>query len=161
MYSEHIGDIFTSTADAIGHGVNCHGLMAAGIAKAVRAKMPDRFYADYNTLCQLYDMQGEFNISVNDETGLTIVNLYTQVFPGPNAEYRLLVSSMARFIMENDSVLNDQDNYFESIALPRIGCGIGGLDWNIVKPILQGFSKFIDIEVWELPEVADEDFGTS
>lgn len=153
MYSEHVGDIFTSTADAIGHGVNSRGVMGAGIAKAVRAKMPDRYFGDYKNLCTIYDMSGEFNVGVDDETGLTIINLYTQVMPGANAEYRLLVSSMAKFIMENDSVLNDQDNYFESIALPRIGCGIGGLDWKYVKPILQGFSEFIDIEVWELEGV--------
>lgn len=159
MYSEHIGDIFTSTADAIGHGVNCRGLMGAGIAKAVRAKMPDRFFADYQTLCTLYDMQGDYSIGVNDETGLTIVNLYTQIEPGANAEYRLLVAALTRFVAQNDSPLNDAHDYIKTLALPRIGCGIGGLDWKIVRQILRGFSEFIDIEVWELPEVADEHFG--
>lgn len=35
-----------------------------------------------------------------------------------------------------------------SIALPPLGCGNGGLDWNKVKPIMhEALSKLEDIEV--------------
>lgn len=147
MYSEHVGDIFTSTADVIGHGVNCRGVMGAGIAKVVRARMPEWYFEEYARLCLKYDMSGQYTLSFNERSDTVIANLFTQVAPGPNAEYRLLVAAMTAFIVDRP------EHGASSIALPRIGCGIGGLDWKHVKPILQGFSRHINIEVWELEGV--------
>lgn len=44
------GDIFTSTAQALGHGVNVCGLMGAGIALQFRKRFPD-MYLEYQKHC--------------------------------------------------------------------------------------------------------------
>lgn len=146
MYSEHVGDIFNTTADAIGHGVNCHGVMGAGIAKAVRAKASEQYFNRYKFVCYNTNPAGTAEEHYDRDMKIFITNLFTQVEPGPNAKYNLLVSAMTDYI-------SNPFRRSQSIALPRIGCGIGGLDWKYVRPILQGFSYHINIEVWELEGV--------
>lgn len=147
MYSEHIGDIFNTTADAIGHGVNNCGVMGSGIAKHIRRVVGEDYYLDYCRNSGLGGTIGSYHI-YSRSNGPDIVNLYTQQNPGPNAEYRHIVSSLGSLASNYEF-----GHEIVSLALPRIGCGIGGLDWNIVREILRGFGEVMDIEVWELDGV--------
>lgn len=142
-YSEHIGNIFNTTADAIGHGVNNRGVMGAGIAGYIRKRVGEDYYQHYFNFCGP-GSTGSYNIYHSDTTA-TIVNLFTQELPGPNAEYRHIVSSLGA-LASNYAFGHE----IVSLALPRIGCGIGGLEWPIVREILRGFGEVMDIEVWEL-----------
>jgi O-acetyl-ADP-ribose deacetylase (regulator of RNase III) len=127
-----VGDLFDQKVDAIGHGVNCKGKMGAGIATQFRKREPI-MYAQYQERCEaglIYP--GEvFTWFGNDHI---IFNIASQDQPGPDASLAFLSSAM--FVVEN---LCNRNKW--SVALPWIGCGIGGLDKADVTRVFNIFGK--------------------
>lgn len=147
---ERNGDVFTTEATYIGHGVNCKGIMGAGIAKTIREKFP-LVYECYRLDCfnrPEYFRPGSF--SVYAENGKNIVNLVTQDRPGPNANYIWVFDSLYRFSF-NARKSGKIEKYGNVCAIPEIGCGIGGLEWPVVKKIIEAVESAvpeIEYEVW-------------
>lgn len=110
--------------EAIGHGANCQTIMGAGIAAQIKERYPSAFYAD--VFCPLSPIEKLGNYSCNDVEN--IFNFYTQFEPGANADYIWLKSCLRKFNFMYTGM---------SIGLPKIGCGIGGLKWEVVKNIIQ------------------------
>lgn len=111
--------------DQIAHGCNTYNLMNSGIAAQIKERYPEAFYAD-----RFADMPtGMWRVGkLTHNEDRTIFNLYTQVKPGTNAD--LMYIRMALRLL-NIYYLNDA----EILGLPLVGCGIGGLTWEEVKPI--------------------------
>lgn len=141
---EKQGDLFTTTAPAIAHGVNTHGVMGAGVAKLIRARY-EHVYDGYRSAC-LHGHLLPGGLDVEDGGDVYIYNIASQDKPGPNARLDWLTTGVRAALTHADK--HDLD----VIAMPRIGCGIGGLDWDDVKPVLEAAAAefFCDIEVWTL-----------
>lgn len=141
---ERKGSLFTSTADAYAHGVNTAGLMGAGIAIGFKHNWPD-MYAEYKDLCKTGRLSpgSVFTYFAPDRT---IYNIASQDKPGKNARLSWLESGL--FCALGRAA---EDNV-NTIAMPRIGCGIGGLDWVDVRDIVEHYAENqpVDIEVWTL-----------
>lgn len=123
------GDLFDSDADAVGHGTNTHGAMGAGIAVLFRRKYPE-MYKLYHSLCknQMNELAGTTYLYSTDEGKFRYVaNIFSQTAPGPTARTELLVSGLKDAFekLEADPELKNP-----TLAIPLIGCGIGGLDWD-------------------------------
>lgn len=119
------------------HGANCRKTMGAGIAYQIAKRYPDAYYADkYFELPEGLWRLGKYSCS--DEG--SIINLYTQDLPGPNASLEAIRLSL-RLVVDDILFKNDL------IGLPLIGCGIGGLKWEDVKPIIQEELKDFDVTV--------------
>lgn len=120
--SLHRGDLFaTPELTALAHGCNCAGAMGAGIALAFKARWPD-MYHDYVTRCA----DGRFNLGdvfIWRAGGVTIFNLATQPHWRAAAQLPAIASSVAAMLGEAQALGLDH------IAMPRIGAGLGGLDW--------------------------------
>jgi O-acetyl-ADP-ribose deacetylase (regulator of RNase III) len=122
------------TFDVIVHGCNCQCVMGAGIAKAIRSAFPAAYDADRATAKG--DMAKLGTISVA-EVGvapgrLSVVNAYTQYHyrgPGPLVEYSAVRSCMAS-LKERFAGLR--------IGYPRIGAGLAGGDWSVIREIIRG-----------------------
>jgi O-acetyl-ADP-ribose deacetylase (regulator of RNase III) len=144
--TEHQGDLFTSNTDAIGHGVNCQGLMGAGIARKFRELWPD-MYNEYKKLCQEGLLRPGQIYPYRTYASGVVINIATQEYPGPDANYVWLERGV------NNALAFCEERGLTSLALPRLGCGIGGLDWNLVRDSLEraaeNYSK-VDLEVWSL-----------
>jgi O-acetyl-ADP-ribose deacetylase (regulator of RNase III) len=144
-FTERRGDLFSSKAAAIGHGVNTKGLMGAGIAAAFRAAYPD-MYKEYRLLCT----EGLLNpgdIFPYKTRTHTVINIASQEHPGPDAKIEWLQQGVGR------ALEHCRKRGLDSLALPRIGCGIGGLNWSEVRTVLQALSSVypsIGLEVWSL-----------
>lgn len=127
-YKEINGDLFTlfenGDVEAIGHGANCQSIMGAGIALQVKKRYPEAYYGDL--FSPLSPVQKLGNYSSNKMQ--TIFNFYTQFEPGPNANYIWIKSCLRKF---NHQYIGTH------LGLPQIGCGIGGLNWGIVREIVQ------------------------
>ena len=121
--------------DVIAHGANCQSKMGAGIAKQIKERYPDAYYAD------LYDWRlPEMKLgSLSWTNDRSIFNLYTQYDLGKDARISALCNALAQF---NLIVSKDL-----KIGLPQIGCGIGGLEWSVVKAIIQKYLKDYDVTV--------------
>lgn len=160
MITKVVGDITNSTCKVIAHGVNCQGVMGSGVALHILKKWPKvkALYLDYFT---------EFNAGIDGEnflgqidsvqidrekTSKVIVNCFTQQFFGPGdyryLSYDALVSCMSKlYILCECYKVNE-------VAIPRIGCGLAGGSWPIVKSILlDAFPPDFNIKVYVLDEL--------
>lgn len=94
------------------------------VAKIVRNRYPT-VYDKYRDHCVNRNLFGGDSYLVEDEiTGRRVFNLASQVQPGPNAYIDYLVDSILR--------MDSQAKHFgiKTVHMPRIGCGIGGLNWH-------------------------------
>lgn len=139
------GDIFTSTAPSIGHGVNTMGMMGAGIALQFRDEYPEMFetYAQFCIDGSL--VPGGVLIWEDINANIPLVfNIASQELTGANATLEFLRSGLER-TAQFMSILK-----VETIALPEIGCGIGGLDLpDVIEVIEDVESEYgITVELW-------------
>lgn len=143
-YNEVDGDLIEMSLngkfDLISHGCNCKKTMGAGIAKLIATTYPLAYEVDKQYNATMGD------ISICRDYDTIIVNSYTQLFPGgvgygPDSimsRYDALISCMRKI---NDEFKGSH------IGLPLIGCGIAGLDWNVVKGIIQQQLTDLDITI--------------
>lgn len=129
-YQEITGDLFDSTDDVIGHGVNCRGAMSSGIAVSFKNKYPE-MHDIYVNLCDEDRLELGMVYPYKSENGQWIFNLATQDLPGANATYEALYFSLNRAL----SVMPMAR--LKTLSLPQIGCGVGGLEWEIVSEIIK------------------------
>ncbi|MBZ0289193.1 MAG: macro domain-containing protein, partial [Anaerolineae bacterium] len=128
----------------LAHGCNCAGVMGKGIALEFKRRFPN-MYAAYRQQC----LQGEFKLGdvfVWRENGFMVFNLATQKRPGSTAEISAIEKSLSSMV-ELCKRLN-----IEKVGLPRIGAGLGKLDWEIVKEVVEriGASTTVTLLVFEL-----------
>lgn len=115
------------------HGCNCAGAMGRGIALQFRKKFP-LMYQQYHLLCQ----RGEFkpgdvlDYHYGEET---IFNLGTQETWKKKAKIEYIEASV-RNMLEIAT-----RNEVRDIAMPAVGAGLGGLDWNMVKETICAISR--------------------
>ena len=142
------GNIWTTEARAIGQGVNLRGVMGSGIALQFKEYFP-AMYEEYKSYCAA----GKFppgDVHVWDvprqegQPSKFIFNLSSQIEPGANASYKLLLHSVQRALKLADVMR------LGTLALPRIGSGIGGLDEKKAEGILDALAQSYqtDIELW-------------
>lgn len=131
------GDLFDPAFgfDAIGHGVNCKGLMGAGIAVEFKKRYP-AMYNQYNGLCrQNLLLPGqvmpwreitEYSDLMDIKKKHYVYNIASQNNPGRDGNLEAIEVAMhwVDFHARNHGI--------KHIGLPRIGCGIAGLDWDDV-----------------------------
>lgn len=128
-------DITTVERGIICHGVNCQGAMGSGVALAIKTKWPI-IYVSFLNMPTGKTMLGTAHLIDVDEgsDSLFVANCYTQQFCGFGGRFADL-----------DAIYNSlsksfkwADIYTLDIFLPKIGAGLGGLDWETeVKPIIE------------------------
>jgi O-acetyl-ADP-ribose deacetylase (regulator of RNase III) len=136
------GDLFADLkpGEAFAHGANCEGVMGAGIAKTVRAEFPDN-YRIYRKACRGGSFYpGDALVVYEKETW--VYNLGTQYFRGADAKVENVRVSVKSMI--NDAWMRE----IKQIKTVRLGCGIGGLDWAEVKPVLEEIHTDIELIVY-------------
>lgn len=141
---EKQGNLFDSDAGVIGHGVNCAGVMGKGIAVAFKEQYPD-MYNEYRRLCWDNKLKpgGVFFYAASDRV---IANLVSQDKPGPNARYSWAVESIRK------AMDYANERHIKAVAIPRIGCGIGGLEWRqMYYELVSNFEDHpVTLEIWSL-----------
>jgi O-acetyl-ADP-ribose deacetylase (regulator of RNase III) len=121
------GSIFESGATAIVNPVNCVGVMGGGLAKAFAERYP-LMLMDYEEYCdrQLLRPGMIHSYYSNLEEDPIILNLPTKDdWRNPSTiEYvRTGLTALATYLNRFD---------IDSVAVPALGCGLGGLKWSDV-----------------------------
>lgn len=129
-------DILNIKKGIIVHGVNCQGVMGAGIARAIRDKYCG-VYIDYKRYCDnAYNKQSLLgNIVVsNINQDLMIVSGFTQEYYGrdKNTVYVNYNAVESVFKKVNElAMINNLPVYF-----PLIGAGFANGNWDTIRNII-------------------------
>lgn len=127
------GDILKEETEAVVNTVNTKGVMGKGIALQFKERFPEN-YKQYKKACEAGKVEtGKVFVT---ESGLLLNPRYIINFP--TKEHWKNPSKM-EYIHEglNDLVRIIKEKDIRSIAIPPLGCGNGGLDWNEVKPAIE------------------------
>jgi O-acetyl-ADP-ribose deacetylase (regulator of RNase III) len=145
MIQYKVGNLLESEAEALVNTVNTVGVMGKGIALQFKNQFPNNF-KNYQIACK----NGTFLIGqllVNQDTSLlfgekTIINFPTKTDWRKPSEYSFIeigLQALVRLIEEKK---------FNSIAVPPLGAGNGGLDWASVKMLIERYLSSLDCSVY-------------
>jgi O-acetyl-ADP-ribose deacetylase (regulator of RNase III) len=143
---ENTGSLFDADTPALLQGVNIKGLMGAGIAVGFRERWP-LMYEKYKELCAAGELQPG-GLFVWDGGDQVVYNAASQDLPGKHARLEWLEESVAA------ALADAAERGFPELSMPRVGCGIAGLTWAEVKPVLEKLSDDagLTIQVWARAE---------
>lgn len=139
------GNILKEQAEAIVNTVNCVGVMGKGIALQFKQAYPKNF-KEYKKACDkkevipgkmfIYDLNSIFNPKY-------IINFPTKRHWKQKSQIEDIEAGL------NDLVKVIKELNINSIAIPPLGCGNGGLDWHIVKEMIKGSLKtLVDVKIY-------------
>ena len=119
------------------HGVNCQGVMGSGVAKAIKEKWPN-VYTEFKRNSKGPEMLGKVQI-VAVEPGLYVGNAYTQEYYGRDGQRYASLEAVETCL---DRAMRYAYNNQLEFSMPKIGCGLGGLDWDTeVLPVVAELSS--------------------
>lgn len=148
MIQYHNGDLLQSDCTVIAHGCNCFHTMGVGMAKSISDKYPGAFAVDITTPWGDPEKLGTFS-KYSAPDGRIIYNLYTQYKYGRNQRHTDYDAVKAAFsAMRVDIVSMNIPNI--KFGTYKIGCKLGGGDWNIVSKIIDDEMKDIQVHVYDL-----------
>ena len=125
------GDLFASGCEALVNPVNCVGVMGRGLALQFRRRFPANFEA-YREACTHREIQPGFChfFDADARQPRFIVNFPTKRHWRDRSrieDIRAGLDDLALFL-DNATI--------RSIAVPPLGCGLGGLPWPDVRSLL-------------------------
>lgn len=135
MLIEVTGDILLTNAQAIAHGVAPNDSFSTGLALSLRERWP-AMYKDFRHYYQLeHPKPGGVWVWAGAD-GKRVVNLFTQeAAPSPGTRPgRATLENVNHALRELHNIAEKEK--FKSLALPRLATGVGGLDWDHVKPLI-------------------------
>lgn len=132
------GDMFVAGYDLVLNPVNCLGISGAGLAKAFARRFPEQQKAFEKFAKEDRRMTpGVLLMAPAEET--TICYFPTKNHWKDPSEYEYIRAGIDTLRKLKPSGL---------IAIPALGCGLGGLDWDIVREIIEeGLGGLPELEV--------------
>lgn len=147
------GDLLTVTNGMIIHGCNCSGGFGSGIAGQIRKKWPS-VYEEFKLMPLGEVSLGKIqinNVEYLELSDLWVVNCFTQLNYGADGKKYASVDAIKNALVQ---VFERATVYRETIHSPKIGCGLGGLDWETeVRPIFEDLNNIypnVNICIYEL-----------
>ena len=137
------GDILREDVEAIVNTVNCVGIMGRGLALQFKNKFPQNF-KEYQLACKNKEVQlGKMFVH---QTGQLINPKYIINFPTKGHwKQNSKIEDISNGL---DDLITIIEKYsIKSIAIPPLGSGLGGLDWKMVKKLIEKKLKNINCTV--------------
>ena len=138
------GNLFVEETEALVNPVNCVGVMGKGLALQFKQTFPDNFQ-QYKTACKTGQVEPGKMFTVKTDNSLPpqyIINFPTKRHWRSKSRLDDIKMGITALVAEA------QHLEIDSIAIPALGCGHGGLEWDVVKPlILEAFEKLPEIRV--------------
>jgi O-acetyl-ADP-ribose deacetylase (regulator of RNase III) len=137
MIKEVSGDILLSKAEAIAHGIAPFDHFDSGLALSLRERWPD-LYKDFRHYCHVHNPKSGSAWTWKSDGHPPVVNLMTQEPPAGNNHNghpgRASEIHVNHALKELKKILEKEG--YKSVALPRLATGVGGLDWDTVRPLV-------------------------
>ena len=136
MLKEVTGDILLTKADVIAHGVAPNDDFHQGLALQLREQWP-AMYKDFRHFCKTKHPEAGDMWIWQGVGGVTVANLLTQEGaydtgskPG-KATHKYVDHAVKHLRQEIEK------RGWKSVAITRIATGVGGMEWDEVRPILE------------------------
>lgn len=139
------GNLLEAKAEALVNAVNTVGVMGAGIALQFRQRFPDMFSA-YVSACRsggvLPGRMHVFELGQSVAGPRWIINFPTKRHWRERSRLEDIIDGLG------DLVMQVQRLEIRSLAVPPLGCGLGGLEWGHVRPQIEcAFESVRDVRV--------------
>jgi O-acetyl-ADP-ribose deacetylase (regulator of RNase III) len=147
MIIEVEGDILASKAEAVAHGVAVDDDFKQGLALQLRERWP-AMYKDFRHFCQTQSPDEGTLWTWRGAGSGAIINLLTQKPPAakgshPGKATLQNVGHCLRALAEEA----DKAGY-KSLAITRLATGVGALEWDDVKPLINRHLSPLKIPVY-------------
>ena len=144
MIKTQRGNILQADVEALVNTVNCVGVMGRGIALQFRKEFPENFTA-YKSACDRKELRPG-KMLVFDLHQLQnprfVINFPTKRHWKGKSRLEDIQAGLTALVAEV------RQRNIRSIAIPPLGCGLGGLDWAEVKPLIEAaFRSLPDVQV--------------
>jgi len=138
------GNLFEADVEALVNPVNTQGVMGKGLALAFKKMFPENFEA-YAEACESGQIKTG-KMFVTEQQALIgprwIINFPTKQHWRDPSRLEWIDQGLA----DLRKVLAEKQ--IPSVAMPPLGCGLGGLDWELVKPRIEGaFAGLANVRV--------------
>lgn len=141
------GDILLSKADAIAHGVAPDDNFKQGLALSLREQWPS-LYKDFRHFCHTKGPKSGDVWSWKGAGTFVIYNMMTQEPPKSKDGHPGKASiAHVNHCLRNLKKEIDSDG-IKSLAITKLATGVGGLDWEEVKPLLEQYFSDSQIPVY-------------
>ena len=142
------GDLLAGELPVIAHGVAPNDPFSQGLAHALREQFP-AMYKDFRHFCQTAHPKPGDVWTWAGADAPRIFNLFTQ--EGVQGHHggkpgRAHVTHVNKSLRELRQLIEKE--HLQSIALPRLATGVGGLDWSDVKPLIEHHLGDLKIPVY-------------
>ena len=130
------GDLLLSKAEMIAHGVAPNDDFHQGLALSLRKNWP-AMYKDFRHYCQTqHPKAGELWVWAG-VGGIRIANLMTQEAAYGHGEKpgKATLPNVRHCLKALHQLVEEEG--IKSLAISRLATGVGGLDWDEVKPIVE------------------------
>lgn len=138
------GNLLQSDVEGLVNTVNSVGYMGKGVALQFKQAFPENFTA-YQQACRAQKVRPGKMFVFKTESMINpkyIINFPTKRHWRGNSRLEDIESGLYALIQEIKRL------GIRSIALPPLGCGLGGLDWKVVRPMIEkAFSDLPEVRV--------------
>jgi O-acetyl-ADP-ribose deacetylase (regulator of RNase III) len=139
-------DLLEAQEKVLLHSCNSLGVMGAGVAKLIREKWP-KAYQDYRDSYDSYGLPLGSIVSSKQPDGKIILNAITQDTFGRTGVH-VSYWAIANVIYQLDQ--NSAVQKIGLVAMPMIGAGLAGGDWNVIEAIIENTAKNFQPVVYHL-----------
>lgn len=139
------GDILDSPAQALVNTVNTVGVMGKGIALQFKNQFPGN-YKTYKEACKKKELKIGDLLVTEEESLLSgkkiIINFPTKTHWRYPSEYEYIEKGLIALV----KVI--QERNIQSIAIPPLGSGNGGLDWTKVRTMIENQLQGVNCTIY-------------
>ena len=140
------GNIFDSKCDAIVNPVNCRSTMGKGLALSFKAKYPKMFH-EYQNACRDGIIKiGKVYLHVVSKDNPKFVFSFPTKDHWKDPSKIEYIASGLKSLVEYIEWSKDNIN-IESIAIPLLGAGLGGLNENLIIDLITSTFEDLDYTV--------------
>lgn len=138
------GDLLNAEQLIIVHQCNAQDTMGSGVAKAIRTKYPKAYheYLEYFRHIPKSERMGKVQFcNVGDKLVANLVGQFNYLPRGLcHTDYKALEEGFTKIKL----------SFPDDVAMPKIGCGLGGGDWKVVSAIIESVFDDRDVYIYEL-----------
>lgn len=136
--------------DLVMQGCNCLNQMGKGLALQLKKTWKEVYKADLATTAGDWNKLGTYSKAVVDVNGkpLTVLNCYTQYTYNSRTEDVLVNYAAVQRVLNQVK----QEYSGMKMAMPLLGCGLAGGDWNVVSQLVENTLAGEDLTLVLLPK---------